>query len=474
MKVGKRFDGSIYHYTSAATFLNLILPYGRLRLSSIVRSIDPREKLSINLGFTGAIADEAIEGWMDNHDAFRSMIRDNAHILCFANSYEPLFPARQWDHEGDRGWAHAAMWAHFADRHAGVCLEIDRDLFIEDFASATADSAISIVGDIVYVGSDDNRIGVPNLPVRGAHAPSLDRMFSHAVHNSIGAFFQKDKCWSYENEFRAIALNSCGEPIYVPLNRSLRRVIVSGAFSEQLKPVLEWSLINAGLDAEVQILEWVSSAMTFAPHALTESSGAAIPVEGARLVQSASQEHSHGPACRPRITEGEHEDAQLSIWRTRVVSAHRRRVSKSLEEVSAVFFRAFSRESVQGLSAPGMDTQGVWDTDIFELSGYVEQSDGSRVRDLLTISLGVTWANPTADSFQIRLDGVHVPSGTMCCTTWTVLDSDSDAVLMDVMAQVDQAINDLLLGAYGSINAETTSRRRVMLAGQQEDGGSSE
>lgn len=449
MKVGRVEDGSIYHYTSASTFLNLIAPYGQLRLSSFSGSIDPREKLAINLGLSVRSGIQEDEGgsWLQHLESLKEMCRDNAHMLCFSNSYEPLFPSRQFDTEGDRGWAHGAMWAHFADRSAGVCLEFDKDAFVHDFKLATAGSAVALAGDVIYMGADDMRIPVPNMSVESVHDATAEKMFAHVVHNCISTFFQKDSCWSYENEFRVAAINSCGKPVFVPIARSLKRVIVGGEFSEQLLPVLEWVVRNAGYDAPVQAIDWFG-AFTFPPNPLTGSEDnetAIVP----SLSHTRTQSHVHGPDCCPTVATSITQDDQISRWRSMIFRAYRRRLARALEEASAIFGRRFLRDPKFMLSEHHDEVlQLDVDRFIIEADTWSENDPARMQVERFELRFGVS-----GDSAKREFNLIHIEcvghDGEATLRTWEIRDTDTDSEVLRSLREFDGCINGLLFESFG-------------------------
>ena len=438
MRVGRVEDGSIYHYTRASTFINFIAPYGRLRLAPFSASIDPRERLPVNLSLATSqdLDDREFETWIGRQSKLTEMIRSRAHMLCFANSYAPLYPRTQWDHEGDRGWAQTAMWAHFAEQHSGVCLEIDKQAFLQDLQAATSESAIVLTGDVVYLGSGDQPLAVPNLMVDAISDATAERMFAHVVHNAVTPFFRKDQCWAYEQEFRVVALNSCGEPVYVPIVNSLRRVILGDALPPHLRPVMEWLLERAGMQVPMPTMRWTSGPFAVGP--VDDNSVKEVGALASRqppLSNPNPCEHIHNDRCKPVISGVPSSADRLDVWRDILFHSYGRRLSRALEQISAELGFTFSTRRRILRQRPGSSAPTPMDQFIllWELSG-------ATLEILFAPPLPIH-GSPSASVVYIEINST---TGVHNSQEWPVSDALSDSGIMALFDQIDRLVNEAL------------------------------
>lgn len=313
MRVDRIDDGSIYHYTTASILLSFIIPFGRLRFSPFKSSIDPRERIPLALGLSIREDPEHTDDGvpLDDPDGSKFFaINDNANeiarqkvqMLCFTNSYEPLHPGFQMDRDGDRGWAQAAMWTHFGGRHSGVCLEFERSSFLSDLGRVTEGSIETLSGDVQYPNSSDFSKHLSNLEIDTIGDASRERIYGHLAQNSTAVFFTKDANWSYEDEFRVVALTECGEPVFAPIEGSLKRVILGDQVDPTMAEAIRWSLGKSGIGVPVERMFWHSTA-TFGPMRLdpvSENSDPSTPASS-RPAPPPDTEHKHSPSCRPTM-----------------------------------------------------------------------------------------------------------------------------------------------------------------------------
>jgi hypothetical protein len=375
--------------------------------------------------------------WNSARDSLTEMVRARAQMVCFANSYAPLYPNRQWDHDGDRGWAQTAMWAHFAERHAGVCLEFDKETFLDDLKRVAQDSAIVLTGDVVYHGSGDQPITLPNLAVNRIKDATAERMFSHVVHNAIAAFFRKDACWTYEQEFRAVALNTCGDPIYVPIHRSLRRVILGDAFPAQLRPVLKWILAASGIDAKIEYLTPPFGFFTNGPYSDKGPDEEVSREVGPEPFQaSPNGEHSHDESCKPEMLFRPSKDDRLGIWRDTLIYSYRRRLSRSLEQVSAELSFAFAASRRVGILRQSNNGSPM-DVDNFSIAplpgvGSLEIRLATPLR-----------ATGSPDDLILCLE-IDPPGSDPTVRQWDVTDDLPDTGILEIFREIDSLVNNAL------------------------------
>lgn len=327
MRIDRINDGSIYHYTTASILLSYIIPFGRLRFSPFKSSIDPRERIPLAL----ALSVREVPGYTEDglpvddpdgskfatiNDIANEIARQKVQMLCFTNSYEPLHPGFQMDRDGDRGWAQAAMWTHFGGRHSGVCLEFDRSALLSNLERATKNSVGILNGDVHYPNSGDRSKYLSNLEVDSIQQATRERIYGHLAQNSTAAFFTKDSNWSYEDEFRVVALTECGEPVFAPIEGSLKRVILGDQVDPGMAEAIRWALGQSGIEVEVERMFWHPSA-TFGPLRLEPAAGNSTPPTSvaSRPAPPPETEHKHSSTCRPAMQLSTETDIlRESLW----------------------------------------------------------------------------------------------------------------------------------------------------------------
>ena len=120
-------------------------------------------------------------------------------VFCFSTSAKTGAGMHSGRQSGPRN---NLMWSHYGDNHKGICLQfkVSKDL--------------GILKHLVQVSYSDN------YPTINWLSPSFDQQCLYAATN-------KQSCWSYENEWRYVQLNSARTS--VPFAPSLLAGIILGA-----------------------------------------------------------------------------------------------------------------------------------------------------------------------------------------------------------------------------------------------------
>jgi hypothetical protein len=110
----------LYHYCSWETAVSKILPAYQLLLNQVEKTNDPRENQRFM--FSHRTYKQIDIAGMDVADKYISKrIREGVKVCCFSE-----------DRENYWGCLLSKMWAHYGGNHKGVCLELDRQKFIEE------------------------------------------------------------------------------------------------------------------------------------------------------------------------------------------------------------------------------------------------------------------------------------------------------------------------------------------------------
>jgi DUF2971 family protein len=115
----------LYHYTSSSVALDSVLPQMRLRLGLVEFMNDPYESRPRypNLSLAEGVPELGTSHEETMRQADR-LLRRAAKVACFTQDYE--LPESALNASARRGYAHPALWSHYAAEHTGVCLKFSR------------------------------------------------------------------------------------------------------------------------------------------------------------------------------------------------------------------------------------------------------------------------------------------------------------------------------------------------------------
>jgi hypothetical protein len=228
----------LYHYTSSETAF-IILSGMTIRMGPYSQTNDPREARewfpSMSLQAGGNLDND--EWWQLCNEVDRAM-RSRVHLSCFTEDYDSGDPlGAVWHFH--RGWARARMWQQYAENHAGLCLILDRQKWIDQVETVchTSNAAIEWAGGNDRWISAHGRVIYEDRPV-GADAKTLH--FSVEELRRVGAtaaadervrtffdelYLRKNTDWQSEREFRSLVFGA-KEPVIVPLRTALVGIVV--------------------------------------------------------------------------------------------------------------------------------------------------------------------------------------------------------------------------------------------------------
>lgn len=125
------------------------------------------------------------------------------------------------------------MWNHYGDKWEGVCIEVDLGKFMDE--NRYIIEKYGIVDDKIEYGMAGRTL-VPEvlfLTSTKGKSSSAERTFSDWMiyeDNWRRRFFCKDDSWSYEQEYRFLALKDYSDEIFLSIQNSLKRVILGLGF----------------------------------------------------------------------------------------------------------------------------------------------------------------------------------------------------------------------------------------------------
>lgn len=166
----------LYHYTKYNTLVKYILPTMKLKLSSLSNTNDPTEG---SPKFVYAESDPILHNMEQDSEQPKA--------VYFSEYQKYKFISLCGDKNGIEGWRISSMWAHYAQNHRGVCIEIDTDKLI---------LPETLNGDwIDYSGK---------VPPPFTREQEITKYFQD---NYISILFTKSAEWEYEQEYRFVSAN---------------------------------------------------------------------------------------------------------------------------------------------------------------------------------------------------------------------------------------------------------------------------
>ncbi|MGP1008973.1 DUF2971 domain-containing protein [Serratia sp. CY68801] len=187
---------TVYHFTTLSSAENIV-KNENLRVSRINGLNDPFELLSENVGnkkFRLSMKEK------------KRGVNDSHGIISFSNS-----------------WTHPVQWAHYADKHKGVCLVFSVDK--------------SLLTDVCY---------------------HPDRLLESINPNPLDALKYKFKAWEYEDEIRLIIglkdkiITRIDNHFYIPFHNKLKLTgIIFGAYTTEKNEVDLYQKIKSNCDIKI-------------------------------------------------------------------------------------------------------------------------------------------------------------------------------------------------------------------------------
>lgn len=226
---------NLYYYCKLSTAIEKILPQMSLRISPLENTNDPRENKDLVFSTISNINDNNLK--IDN-TFVNKLIKEDCKVLCFSLSSGKY----------TAGYSYSAMWAHYAENHTGICLEIDKDIFIEENKNIIQTDFFQ---KICYFDYETEKIIHPTVDYTkindNADYIKKEFRFDNAKH----IYFTKSKEWENENEFRLIHLSEEKNDEFCKIEKSLKNIYLGIKFNDFYLP----SIKNLLFEPDVKIIK---------------------------------------------------------------------------------------------------------------------------------------------------------------------------------------------------------------------------
>jgi hypothetical protein len=261
------FDKDIFdkdmvcHYTGKDKAIS-ILNDKRINFSPLESCNDPRESKQWNFGFIGSEQRFCLENYGEALNIFDNSIKNNSMILCFCgwNNEEMNFKKnmvadfRQPYYRV--GFARSRMWSQYGMGHTGVCLVFDKKQLEEEFKSSFETNK-KFAGEVEYQYYLESFVRSRKIKCRN--------MIDHSVDEALGMqideyfhefFFLKLMDYRDEHEYRLVVIVDDGDSIGLPIESSLRGVIVGINFPREECEGIDVLAQNCNSSVEKWFLSW--------------------------------------------------------------------------------------------------------------------------------------------------------------------------------------------------------------------------
>ena len=259
-------DRYVYHYTSAATLTDHILPSGRLRFSRFQYVNDPREAKDWSFDYHGESAGSDFDVQAIQKE-LNERLKHKWRVGCFVSDVSGALVTKERDDRGedtlsalyDRGHSRPRMWAQYGESYEGTCLVFDKQKLDSEIRSG-----VNMANLIVHAA----RVEYKNPPVVRAILPnalmiSLDELeklgidefaTAHVQRHWKDFFFLKAEDWEQEREFRWLVQGERDEDFFLDIRDSLAGILLGDRFPVGRKPAVgNYALANG---VSVAVMEW--------------------------------------------------------------------------------------------------------------------------------------------------------------------------------------------------------------------------
>lgn len=228
----------VCHYTTKDKAIS-ILNGKRINFSPLVLCDDPRESKQWNFDFVGSEQKICLKNFGEALYFFDNSIKNNSMILCFCgwNNEEMNFEKNAIPHYRQDyyhvGWARSRMWSQYGAKHTGVCLVFNRKQLEEQF-KATFETNKKFCARVAYQYHLESFVRAKKLESRNILQYSVDKALEMQMDKYFHEyFFLKMMDYRDEHEYRLVVIVNGGDSIGLPIESSLKGVIVGIDFPSE-------------------------------------------------------------------------------------------------------------------------------------------------------------------------------------------------------------------------------------------------
>ena len=264
-------DRFVYHFTSAETSKDYILPTLKLRFSSYTKTNDPYETKNWSITIKDSLKEiskvnqkdkkfviELIMKFNENRSLHINDIKSRVKTLCFSEDIKIDTLKNNLKSFGLKiGWGYPRMWAQYGSNHKGVCLMFDKKNLDMTIKKELMKNFYTYCGSVKYTDKliDEE---LSNINFKIVKSIGIANSITNRIYNHIeDFFFKKAEDWQNEREYRYLLVPKNeieDEIIDVPISNSLRVIILGSEIDERNEKEIEE--IAKKINVRVYKMDW--------------------------------------------------------------------------------------------------------------------------------------------------------------------------------------------------------------------------
>jgi len=236
-------ENVIFHYTTSAIAFEKILPFGKMRYSSLENTNDPLEykRLYLNANIWSDGSNEQRELIHNTKSHIESVRKAGCKMACFSSNNNEEIDNTDFNFSSIRylGCAKSRMWSQYGDSHKGIVLVFDKNKLLKELALRNYQCLEIYSDDIQYTGFDFKSFPVMNGErIKKVGKDIFTREFLKEYHKLL--FFTKDSDYKDEKEYRIVVFTEPEVETFMSISTSLIGIVIGDRFPDGLMPNLKY------------------------------------------------------------------------------------------------------------------------------------------------------------------------------------------------------------------------------------------
>jgi hypothetical protein len=258
----------VCHYTGTEAAIS-ILSGKTINFSRLASCDDPRESKQWSFDFVGAEQKLCLEQYTEVPNLFSTYIKNNSRVLCFCgwNDEKFDFSKDMVPHYREAyyraGFARSRMWSQYGRErtcngrgHTGICLVFERTRLEEKFKSSF-ETKQKFFGSVEYQHYLESFVKARKIECRNILHNSVEEALRMQIDaNFHEYFFLKSMDYRDEHEYRLVVIADDGDSIGLPVESSLKAVIVGVDFPPENYKSINALAQNCSSSVERWFLSW--------------------------------------------------------------------------------------------------------------------------------------------------------------------------------------------------------------------------
>lgn len=232
------------HYTNKDTALEKILYEGKIRLSQIGRTNDPKESI-VNLSVTyfPSLGEKNADGYFILlHNEFQKTQKEEWKVLCTTMHLPKKKNQDEITAKFRYGWNRPTMWAHYADNHSGVCIVFNGKELHKNIQMSLENYEL-FCGKVKYEKPSEPFYDFPsfqNIIKQQLNKDDLqDEIRKHLKKYRHKYFLSKFSAWKNESEYRFLAHSTNRGDELVDIQGTIKLILVGLNFPKVYEPAMK-------------------------------------------------------------------------------------------------------------------------------------------------------------------------------------------------------------------------------------------